>query len=83
MLPALRESSPSSKLLQMQDSTIWWTNTCPLRDRNATLWLHSSTMLGACLLQSQKVMFIAKAAPWAADEVMTLSPRDTGPAVCE
>jgi hypothetical protein len=26
MLPALRESSPSSKFLQVQDSTIWWTN---------------------------------------------------------
>jgi hypothetical protein len=25
-----------------------------------------------------KVLFIAKAAPWAAGEVMTLSPRDTG-----
>jgi hypothetical protein len=31
MLPALRESSPSSKFLQIQDSIIWWTNTCPWR----------------------------------------------------
>jgi hypothetical protein len=27
MLPTLRENSPSSKHLQEQSSTIWWTNT--------------------------------------------------------
>jgi hypothetical protein len=28
VLPPFRENSPSSKHLQEQSSTIWWTNTC-------------------------------------------------------
>jgi hypothetical protein len=51
VLPTFRESYPSSKLLQAQDSTIWWTKTCPWHGRITTLQLHSSTMLGDCLLQ--------------------------------
>jgi hypothetical protein len=78
MLPTLRESSPISKLLQVQDFTIWWTNTCPWHDRNATLQLHSSTMLRCLPPSVSKVLFIAKAAPRAAGEVMTVSPCDTG-----
>jgi hypothetical protein len=45
MLPSLHESSPSSKLLQVQDFIIWWTNTYPWHDRSATLRLHSSTIV--------------------------------------
>jgi hypothetical protein len=63
MLPTLREISSSSKLLQVQDSTIWWMNTCPWHDRNATLRLHSSNMLGACLLQSQRCYLQPKPRP--------------------
>jgi hypothetical protein len=51
VLPTFRESSPSSKLLQEQDPTIWWTNTCPWHGGNTTMQLHSSTRLDACLLQ--------------------------------
>jgi hypothetical protein len=78
MLPIFRESSPSSKHLQEQSSTIWWTNTCPWRGGNTTLRFHSSTELRACLLQTQSVLFIAKAAPRSAGDVMTLLPRDIG-----
>jgi hypothetical protein len=69
MLPALRENSSSSKHLQEQSSTIWWTNTCPY---------HSSTALGACFPRVQSMLFIANVAPRVAGEVMTLSPRDNG-----
>jgi hypothetical protein len=60
VLPTFRESYPSSMFLQAKDPTIWWMNTCPWHGRNTTLQLHSSTMLGACLLQLQ-VLFIAGA----------------------
>jgi hypothetical protein len=77
LLP-FHENSPSSKHLKEQSSTIWWSNTCPWHGGNTTLRLHSSTV-SRCLPPSfTKVLFIAKAAPWAAGEVMTLSPRDTG-----
>jgi hypothetical protein len=78
MLPTLRKSSPSSKLLQAQDSAIWWTNTCPWHGGDATLQLNSSNNARCLPLSASKVLFIAKAAPRAAGEVMTLSPRDTG-----
>jgi hypothetical protein len=78
MLPTLRENSPSSKHLQEQGSTIWWTNTCPWHGENITLRLLSSTALGACYPQVQSVLFIAEAVPRATSEVMILSPRDNG-----
>jgi hypothetical protein len=77
MLPALRESSPSSKFLLVQDSTIGGRT-------------HAHGMVGSlpCSFIAKQcsvpasfnfmMLFIAKAAPRAADEVMTLSPRDTG-----
>jgi hypothetical protein len=68
MLPTLRENSPSSKHLQEQSPTIWWTNTCPWHSENITLQLYSSTVLGACFPQVQSVLFIAKAAPRATGE---------------
>jgi hypothetical protein len=65
MLPALRENSPSSKFLQVQESTIWSTSTCP--------WglLLCSLIAQQCLVLatfSVTVLFIAKAAPRAAGE---------------
>jgi hypothetical protein len=57
VLPTFRESSPSSKLLQAQQSTIWWTNTCPWHGFKTTLRLHSSTMLSACHLQSHGAIY--------------------------
>jgi hypothetical protein len=78
VLPPFRVNAPSSKHLQEQSSTIWWTNTCLWHGGNTTLQLHSQLCFGACFLQSQKVLFIAEAALWAVGEVMTLSPRDTG-----
>jgi hypothetical protein len=57
VLLKFREISPSSKSLQAQDSTIWWTNTCPCHGGNTTLQLHSSTMLGASLLQLQSAVY--------------------------
>jgi hypothetical protein len=78
MLPTFRESSPSSKHLQEQSSTIWWTNTCPWHGGNSTLWLHSSIALRASPLQPQKVLFIVKVVLQVASEVMTLSPREFG-----
>jgi hypothetical protein len=57
LLPTFRESSPSSKFLQAQDSTIWWTNTCQWHGGNTTLQLHSSTMLRARLLQLQGAIY--------------------------
>jgi hypothetical protein len=73
-----REESPSSKHLQEQSSTIWWANTCPWHGGNTTLRLHSSTVFRCLPPSVTKVLFIAKDAPWAAGEVMTLSPHDTG-----
>jgi hypothetical protein len=77
VLPTLRKSSPSSKFLQTQDSTIWWTNTCPWHGGNTILQLHSSKC-SVLASFSFKVLFIAGAEPWAARGVMTLSPRDLG-----
>jgi hypothetical protein len=39
VLPTLRKSSPSSKLLKEQHSTIWWTDTCPWHGLKTTLLL--------------------------------------------
>jgi hypothetical protein len=78
MLPTFRESSPSSKHLQVQNPIIWWTNTCPWHGGNVTLQLHSSIVFRCLPPSIAKVLFIAKAAPRATSEVMTLSPRDTG-----
>jgi hypothetical protein len=50
-MPTFRKSSYSSKPLQTFHPTIWWTDTCPRHDLSTTMRLHSSTMLGACLLQ--------------------------------
>jgi hypothetical protein len=78
VLPPFRENSPSSKHLQEQKPTIWWTNTCPWHGRNTTLWPHSSMALGACPPSSSKVLLIANTTPRVVGEVMTLSPRDIG-----
>jgi hypothetical protein len=75
MLPALRENSPSFKYLQEHNSTFWWMVACPWHGLTTTLQLHSSTMLGACLLQSHGAIYSQSRA---AGEAMTLSPRDTG-----
>jgi hypothetical protein len=73
LLPTFRESSPSSKPLQAQDSTIWWTNTCPWHGGNTTLQLHSSTMLGACLLQLHSAIYSQSRAlgSWRSDDNAT------------
>jgi hypothetical protein len=73
VLPTFRESSPSSKLLQAQDSTIWWTNTCPWHGGNTTLQLHSSTMLGACPLQLHGAIYSQSRAlgSWRSDDTVT------------
>jgi hypothetical protein len=63
VLLAFRESCPSSKLLQVQDSTIWWTNTCPWHGGITTLQFHSSTMLGACPLQFHGAIYSQSRAP--------------------
>jgi hypothetical protein len=68
--------TPSTKHLQEQSSTIWWTNTCPCHGGNTTLRPHSSMALGACPPSSSKVLFIANVAPRVVGEVVTLSPRD-------
>jgi hypothetical protein len=67
------ESSPSSKLLQAQQSTIWWMNTCPRHGGIATLRLHSSTMLGACLLQSHGAIYsqIQASGSWRSNDTVT------------
>jgi hypothetical protein len=57
VMPTFRESSPSSKLLQAQQSTFWWTNTRPQHGGIATLRLHRATLLGACLLQSHGAVY--------------------------
>jgi hypothetical protein len=43
----------------------------PRHGRNSTLRLHSSTILGACLLQSYGAIY-SQSQPCATDEVMTL-----------
>jgi hypothetical protein len=73
VLPTFRESSPRFKLLQEQDPTIWWTNTCPWHGGNTTLQLHCSTMLGACLLQSHGAIYSRSQASssWQSDDSVT------------
>jgi hypothetical protein len=80
VLPTFRESSPSSKLLQAQQSTIWWANTCPWHDFTTTPRLHSSTMLGACLLQSHSAIYSRNptSGRWLSDDTVTTWSR--GPA---
>jgi hypothetical protein len=73
VLPTFCESSPSSKLLQAQQSTIWWTNTCPWHGGITTMRLHSSTMLGACLLQPHGAIYSQSRASgsWGSDDTVT------------
>jgi hypothetical protein len=76
VLPSFRESSPSSKLLQAQHSTIWWTDTCPWHGLKTTLRLHSSTMLGACLPQPHDAIYSQSRTSgswWSVDTVTTWS----------
>jgi hypothetical protein len=71
--PIFHESSPSSKLLQAQQSTIWWMNTCPWHGLKTTLRLHSSKMLGACLLQSHCAIYSRSqtSGRWLSDDTIT------------
>jgi hypothetical protein len=80
VLPTFRESSPSSKLLQAQQSTIWWANTCSWHGFKTTLRLHSSTMLGACLLQYHGGIYSRSqtSGRWLSDDTITTWSR--GPA---
>jgi hypothetical protein len=73
VLPTFCESSPSSKPLQTQHSTIWWANTCPWHGGITTLQLHSSTMLGACLLQPHNTIYsrIQALGSWRSDDTVT------------
>jgi hypothetical protein len=73
MFPALRESSPSSRFLQVQDSTTWLMNTCTWHGGITTLQFHSSTMLGACLLQFHGAIYSQSRAPgsWRSDDTVT------------
>jgi hypothetical protein len=74
VLPTFHESSPSSKLLPTQQSTIWWTNTCPWHGWITTLRLHSSTMLGACLLPSHDAIYSQSQTlgRWLSDDTVTM-----------
>jgi hypothetical protein len=74
VLPTFRESSPSSKLLQF----------CILRSGGQTNAHGMASQLPCGFIAQQclvlasfslTVLFIAKAGPWAAGEVMTLPPR--------
>jgi hypothetical protein len=79
MLPTLRENSPSSKHLQEQSSTIWWTNTCPWHGENITLRHHSSMAFRACPPPfSLKGAIYSRRRALGSSQVMTLSPRDNG-----
>jgi hypothetical protein len=73
VLPTFCESSPSTMLLQTQHSTIWWPNTCPWHGGITTLQLHSSTMLGACLLQHHNAIYSRSQAlgSWQSDDIVT------------
>jgi hypothetical protein len=73
VLPTFCESSPSSKLLQVQHSTIWWTNTCPWHGGITTLQLHISTTLGACLLQFHSAIYSQSRAlgSWRSNDTVT------------
>jgi hypothetical protein len=77
VLPPFCENSSSSKHLQEQSSTIWWTNTCPWHGGNTTLRLPSSIVFRCLPPLVTKALFIAKVGPRAAGIVMTLSPCDT------
>jgi hypothetical protein len=67
------ESSPSSKPLQAQQSTIWWVNTCPWHGFTTILRVHSSTMLGACLLQFHGAIYNRNpiSGMWLSDDTLT------------
>jgi hypothetical protein len=73
VLTTFHESSPRSKPLQALQSTMWWTNTCPWNGFTTTLRLHSSTMLGACLLQSHGAIYSQSRAlgSWRSDDTVT------------
>jgi hypothetical protein len=77
VLPTFRKNSPSTKLLQEQDPTIWWTNTCPCM---VGLLLYSFIAQQGSMLASFSfmVLFIVGAKLWAVGEVMTLSPHGPG-----
>jgi hypothetical protein len=73
VMPTFHESYPSSKLIQTQQSTIWWMNTCPWHGGITTLRLHSSTMLGACLLLSHGAIYSRNptSCRWRSDDTIT------------
>jgi hypothetical protein len=75
VLPTFLESYPSSKLLQVQHSTIWWTNTCPWHGGITTLHLHSSTMLSACLPRPHSAIYSRSQAlsSWQSDDTIKTS----------
>jgi hypothetical protein len=80
VLPTFRKSSPSFKLLTTYQSTIWWTDTCPWHGLKTTSRLLSSTMLGACLLQSYSAIYSQSqtSGRWLSDD--TVSTWSRGPA---
>jgi hypothetical protein len=80
VLPTLCKSSSSPKLLQTQHSKIWWMDTCPWHGLNTILRLHSSTMLGACLLQPHRAIYSQSQAlgSWRSDD--TIPTWSRGPA---
>jgi hypothetical protein len=62
------------RFLQVQDSTIWWTNTCPWHGEISTLQIRSSTMFGACHIQYHDAIYSQSDAPgswWSNDTVTT------------
>jgi hypothetical protein len=73
MFPALSKNSPSFKYLQEHSSTFWWTVACPWHGLTTTLRLHSSTMLGACLLQPHGAIYSRRRASgsWRSDDTVT------------
>jgi hypothetical protein len=80
VLPTFRESSPSSKLLQAHQFAIWWTDACPWHGLETTRRLHSSTILGACLLQPHSAIYSRSqtSGRWLSDDIVTTWSR--GPA---
>jgi hypothetical protein len=77
VFPTFRKSSPRSKLLQMQYSTIWWRT----HAHGMVGLLLGSFIAQQCLMLasfSLTVLFIVRAEPRATGEVMTLSPRGPG-----
>jgi hypothetical protein len=71
--PLQRLHFSSSKLLQTQHPTIWWTVACPWHGQNSNMQLHSSAMLGACLLRSYGAIYSQSRAlgSWRSDGTMT------------